>query len=154
MNLRPEHLAAIKALVLSSARKIRAEGEECAPVLLLFNSTPAGTLGGMTGIALPPDKKDLWVAAQNRYARAPDIAAAVLINEGWQSMINPGEAIPTTTEGRERKEVFMVNVLSKDAQFLLVADINSGRIQDADFQKIEGGNYQGRFIRPEKENAA
>ena len=151
MNLKPIHLEEIRLSAMHGARGMRAKGIECRAVLLLFNSTPAGELGSLTAIDVENADKNTRTALHRKFAREPDIGAAVLINEGWQSLILPGQKdIPTTTEGNPaRQEVLLVNVMTAREQWLLVAEIHDNRIDEAQFQKVENGNLQGRFIREE-----
>lgn len=147
MKLTPEHIRAIKTCAMTGARAIRAEGRECAPFLLLFNATVAGDLGDMTAIGIRNADKDQRAALQQRYARSPDIAAAVLINEGWQAVLAPGEEITAASQHPAREKVLIVNVLTRSDQWLLCARIDGTHIDDAEFIKVEGGNLVGRFIR-------
>lgn len=151
MNLRPDQLEFIRRCALTGARGIRNDGRECAPMLLLFNSRPDGDLGDVAAISLAGRSKDFWAAMQQRYARAPDVAAAVLIVEAWQSVVPPGADVPATTEGDpDREEVLMVNVLSDRAQWLLTAPIDGRTIHDAQLKQINTGGaerMEGRFIR-------
>lgn len=150
MNLKPIQLEEIRISAMRGARSIRAKGRECRAVLLLFNSTPAGELGDLTAMDIEEADKDTRAAIQRKFAREPDIAAAVMINEGWQSIITPGAPVPSTTEGDPlRQEILLVNVLTADAQWLLAAEIHDNKIDDAQFQKVENGNFEGRFIRDE-----
>lgn len=64
MNLKPHHLAIIKAVAYSGACSIRADGRDCAPVLLLFNSTPAGEIGELAGhVAEQPDRTEVLLVS-------------------------------------------------------------------------------------------
>jgi hypothetical protein len=150
MNLKPLHLEEIRLSAMHGARGIRARGVECRAVLLLINSTPGGELGTLTAIDVESADKDTRTAMQRKFARSPDVAAAVLINEGWQSIIAPGAKVPNTTEGDPlRQEVLLINCMTAREQWLAVAEIHGNKIDEAQFQKVENGNLIGRFIRAE-----
>jgi hypothetical protein len=148
MNLKPIQLEEIRLSAMHGAQRIRARGVECRAVLLLFHSTPAGELGDLDAIDVESADKDARAALQRKFARSPDVAAAVLINEGWQSIIPPGAPVPNTTEGDPlRQEVLLINCLTATEQWLLVAEIHGNRIDDAQFTQADGANFAGRFIR-------
>ena len=140
--MKTEELNAIKQHTMTAARRIRARGEECAPVLLLYQQN--GNLATM----LLPERKEIWPAMQATYAKIPAIAAAVTLTEGWQAIAIPGQPLPVKPSAdTDRQEVLIVNLLTASEQYMLIAEIHGTAIDDAEFIKVGPQNFTGRFIR-------
>ena len=138
----PEELKAIERNTMTAARRIRARGEECAAVLLLYQQN-----GNMTAIGLS-ERKEIWTAMQRTYAKIPAITAAVIVTEAWQAIAIPGQPLPLKPSADpDRQEVLMVNLLTADEQYILTAEIHGTAIDDAEFIKVTPETYTGRFIR-------
>lgn len=138
----PEALNAIRQHTMTACRRIRARGEECAPVLLIYQHN-----GNMTALALP-ERKEIWKALQETYAKLPTTKAAVTVMEGWQAIALPGQPLPMRPSAcPDRQEVLLVNLMTAGEQYLLTAEIHGTAIDEAEFIRCNGANFQGRLIR-------
>jgi hypothetical protein len=144
-------LEEIRAACLKGARAFKAKGKDVAPALLCFNSRPDGALGSLHIIALLGGNKDEWAELQRRMARAPDVAAAALVIECWRADLDKNEPIPPSiAERAEKKEALLVSVMTRENQYLMLADINGREISDAPLRNIDttpAETHTGRFIR-------
>ncbi len=149
MKLTPEHLEKIKTAILTIAREIRAAGQECQPMLMAMNSRPDGQLGRTTGMDISALSNDGRAKLHQKLARDPSVAISILIHECWGCFRNPGEPLPIgkVSEQPDREETLMINVLTASEQWLLFARIDGKTVHDADWQKSDGTNFEGRFVR-------
>jgi len=152
MKLRDDQIKQVCSLVVSFAQLSRNYLGEVPPTLILINARPGGELGDLSTGPLTYGTKDQWAHLQQRFARSPDIAAAVLILECWGCDLKPGEQQPeTVSERQDRYEMVMVNIMSATDQWLMLAPITAaGLIEEAPAQRVGSDGprtFKGRFIR-------
>ena len=149
-TIKPHQFASIKGAILMDARRIRATGAECPPALFLINRKPNGDFGTVTCLTIAHLQKDEIAALHRKQSRDPSIAAAILMQECWQSLILPGQDIPangSTANNPLRQEMLLLNMLTATEQWLLAAEIHGNTIETAEWQEVTAENYKGRFIR-------
>ncbi len=157
MKLTAAQLEELRTDALRGARHFKAAGKDVPPALLVYNARPDGRLGELHIIALMGGTKDQWAALQQKQARSPEVAAAVLVIECWSLIQDRAAAalaagaVPDSIAAHPgRTEALLVSVMTREEQHIGFATITGKTVAEFELRPLSPdgpARMTGRFVR-------